>query len=88
MGLLNSPSMTQATKPSARNIASEPYAGHRPQLLEKPVVDREYFTDRYGLVLTRIGRVSEGEGVWLEDGAGTIRRAEGGGFDHWREVGA
>ena len=52
------------------------------------VVDTDYFTDRYGLVLTRIGRVSEGEGVWLEDGAGTVRRAEEGGFDHWREAGA
>ena len=50
------------------------------------VVDADYFADRYGLVLTRIGRVSEGEGVWLEDGAGAVRRTEEGGFDHWREV--
>lgn len=49
-------------------------------------VDSDYFKERYGLVLTRVGRVSEGVGVWLEDGGGRARRAEEGGFDHWREV--
>jgi thiamine-monophosphate kinase len=51
-------------------------------------VDAGYFETRYGLVLTRIGRVSEGAGVWLDDGAGSARPAEARGFDHWREVGA
>ena len=49
------------------------------------VVDPDYFRARHGLTLTRVGHVSEGEGVWLEDGSGSARRIEGGGFDHWRE---
>jgi thiamine-monophosphate kinase len=48
------------------------------------VVDPEYFDRRHGIRLTRVGRVEEGEGVWLEAGDGATRPA-GGGFDHWRE---
>ena len=51
------------------------------------VVDPQYFLERHGIVVTRVGRVSEGEGVWLEDASGELRRAERGGFDHWSEVG-
>jgi thiamine-monophosphate kinase len=46
-------------------------------------VEPEYFEERYGLVLTRVGRVSEGEGVRLVDAAGDAQRATEGGFDHW-----
>ena len=36
------------------------------------VVDVAYFAQRHGVELTRVGRVEEGEGVWIEgpDGAG------------------
>ena len=51
------------------------------------IVDEAYFRDRYGIELTRVGRVSEGEGVWLEDASGASRRATRGGFDHWRGAG-
>ncbi len=46
-------------------------------------VDPEYFARRHGLRLTRVGRVSEGEGVWLRARDGSVRRLERGGFDHW-----
>lgn len=46
------------------------------------VVDVEYFKKRHGVVLTRVGRVQEGEGVWLlRDGE--LSRLERGGFDHF-----
>lgn len=47
------------------------------------VVDPAWFADRFGMSLTRVGRVSEGEGVWLEAASGASRRAAEGGFDHW-----
>ena len=46
-------------------------------------VDPQHFEERYGLRLTRVGRVTEGEGVWLEHGDGTMERLTSGGFDHW-----
>ncbi len=48
------------------------------------VVDPAYFEERHGIVLTRVGRVSEGDGVWIEDETGAARVADEGGFDHWR----
>lgn len=51
------------------------------------VVDPTYFHDRFGFTPTRVGRVEEGEGIWLDRGAGTPERALEGGFDHWRESG-
>lgn len=45
-------------------------------------VDAEYFRDRHGLGLTRVGRVEKGEGVWLEQPDGNVGRLERGGFDH------
>jgi len=50
------------------------------------VVDEAYFHDRYGMRLTRVGRVEEGEGVWIETAEGDVSPA-GGGFDHWRKDG-
>ena len=50
------------------------------------VVDPEYFERRHGIVLTRVGTVSEGEGVWLLDADGSLRCAERGGFDHFDEA--
>ena len=47
------------------------------------IVDPEYFQRRYGLRLTRVGHVTEGVGVWLQDEDGEARRLERGGFDHW-----
>ncbi len=52
------------------------------------VVDAEYFRERHGVTVTRVGRVSEGEGVWLREGEGEVRRLTRGGFDHWAESGA
>jgi thiamine-monophosphate kinase len=46
-------------------------------------VDVAYFRDRYGLALTRVGRVTEGEGVWRQASDGTLARFTRGGFDHW-----
>jgi thiamine-monophosphate kinase len=46
-------------------------------------VDPGYFARRHGIRLTRVGRVSEGEGVWLRERDGSVRRLERGGFDHW-----
>jgi thiamine-monophosphate kinase len=45
-------------------------------------VDAEYFRERHGLELTRVGRVDEGEGVWLEQPDGRVSRLTRGGFDH------
>jgi len=46
-------------------------------------VDAAAFERRFGLPLTRVGTVSEGEGVWLCDEGGEARPLERGGFDHW-----
>jgi len=46
------------------------------------VVDVEHLRERHGIVLTRVGRVQEGEGVWLESPDGRIERLGRGGFDH------
>jgi thiamine-monophosphate kinase len=48
------------------------------------VIDPGHFEKKHGIVLTRVGRVSEGEGVWLQEGNEAPRRLEHGGFDHWR----
>ena len=50
-------------------------------------VDVAYFRERYGLVLTRVGRVEAGEGVWLERPDGSVERLARGGFDHMAEGG-
>jgi len=47
------------------------------------VVDPNYFEERFGIRLTRVGTVSEGSGVWLQEGDGTVREVDAGGFDHW-----
>jgi thiamine-monophosphate kinase len=49
-------------------------------------VDPEAFERRFGVPLTRVGFVSEGEGVWLVEPDGSSHRLERGGFDHWGEV--
>lgn len=45
-------------------------------------VDVDYFRERHRLVLTRVGRVEEGEGVWIERPNGVVERLTRGGFDH------
>ena len=47
------------------------------------LVDTSYFQRHHGLQITRVGRVDEGEGVWLDNNDGSIRRLKRGGFDHW-----
>lgn len=47
------------------------------------LVDTSYFQRCHGLQVTRVGRVDEGEGVWLRDSDGSTSRVERGGFDHW-----
>jgi thiamine-monophosphate kinase len=49
------------------------------------VVDPGYFAERYGLVLTRVGTVSDGSGVWLREPDGSRRMLTQGGFDHWAD---
>lgn len=46
-------------------------------------VDPEYLRDRHDMVVTRVGSVTEGDGVWLRSPDGAVHRAETGGFDHW-----
>jgi thiamine-monophosphate kinase len=46
------------------------------------VVDPGYFRERHGLEVTRVGRVEEGEGVWLERPDGSVERLTRGGYDH------
>ncbi|MEM7416554.1 MAG: thiamine-phosphate kinase [Gemmatimonadota bacterium] len=46
-------------------------------------VDADGFRARFGVEVTRVGTVGEGEGVWLVDDEGPARRLERGGFDHW-----
>ena len=51
-------------------------------------VDREAFERHFGLALTRVGEVEDGEGaehegVWLRDAAGILTRPRAGGFDHF-----
>ena len=50
-------------------------------------VDVEYFRQRQGIEIPRVGRVESGEGVWLERPDGSVTRLERGGFDHLREPG-
>jgi thiamine-monophosphate kinase len=45
-------------------------------------VDTDYFRERHGIEVTRVGRVESGEGVWLEQPEGGIERLVRGGFDH------
>jgi len=44
-------------------------------------VDPAGFAARFDVPLTRVGRVEEGSGVWLENG-GSLEPLERGGFDH------
>ena len=50
------------------------------------VVDTSDFEKRFGIPVTRVGTVSEGEGVWLQQADGSRERLEGG-FDHWQDGG-
>lgn len=47
------------------------------------IVDPGYFLERYGVAVTRVGSVSDGDGVWLRAEDGSVTRATSGGFDHW-----
>ena len=51
------------------------------------IVDPGYFLERYGVTVTRVGAVTEGEGVWLQTEDGTADRVAAGGFDHWDVTG-
>lgn len=51
------------------------------------IVDPDYFLERYGVTVTRVGAVTEGEGVWLQTEDGTADRVATGGFDHWDATG-
>jgi thiamine-monophosphate kinase len=51
-------------------------------------VDADYFRERYGFAVTRVGRVEPGEGVWLEQPDGRVARLTRGGFDHLAGDGA
>jgi thiamine-monophosphate kinase len=46
-------------------------------------VDPVAFERRFGVRLTRVGTVSEGEGVWLREADGSVRQLMEGGYDHW-----
>lgn len=50
-------------------------------------VDPEDFERCLGLALTRVGSVSEGEGVWIQEADGSRRRTDRGGFNHWADPG-
>ncbi len=44
---------------------------------------QDAFVDEFGVRLTRVGVVEEGEGVWWREGEGGRRPAEGKGFQHF-----
>ncbi|HET8656070.1 MAG TPA: thiamine-phosphate kinase [Longimicrobiaceae bacterium] len=44
---------------------------------------RAGFSHRFGISLTRVGRVEEGSGVWWREGENRRRPAAGGGFQHF-----
>lgn len=46
-------------------------------------VDVDGFRARFGVEVTRVGTVGDGEGVFLSQTDGAPRRLERGGFDHW-----
>jgi thiamine-monophosphate kinase len=46
-------------------------------------VDAAAFQREHGVPLTRVGWVSEGEGVWIHDWEGETHPVARGGFDHW-----
>ncbi len=48
---------------------------------EPGAVDPASFGARFGLALTRVGRIEEGQGVWTSDDAG-VQRLERGGYSH------
>lgn len=48
------------------------------------VIDPDYFRERFDVRLTRVGRVSEGSGVWLQTADGNAQELAPGGFDHWQ----
>ena len=49
---------------------------------------RGAFHDTFGLAVTKVGRVVEKEGVWMDDPAsGELRALEAGGFDHFTPEG-
>ena len=50
-------------------------------------VDPAAFERRFGVPLTRVGYVSEGEGVWLLEPDGSSHPVGQGGFDHWSDRG-
>ena len=76
-----------AETPEAR-VALALHAGEDYELLVVADADgletlAEDFRSRFGIPLTRVGQVLEGEGVWTRDGVhGTVHRA-GAGFDHF-----
>jgi len=47
------------------------------------IVDPGYFLERYGVAVTCVGSVLDGDGVWLKAEDGTVTEATAGGFDHW-----
>jgi thiamine-monophosphate kinase len=47
----------------------------------------DLFLERFDLGLTRIGRVDEGEGVWMRDEAGRESRLSARSYDHFRVEG-
>lgn len=49
------------------------------------VVDPDYVKRRFGLEVTRVGRVSEGEGVWLAQTDGEVTSLPAPGFDHFAQ---
>ena len=51
--------------------------------LTADAVDPEYFLERHGLRVTRVGTVSGGEGVWLQAADGSRSEVDVGGFDHF-----
>ena len=46
------------------------------------------FQDCFGVSLTKVGWVAEGEGVFLQSAGGGIRPLDRGGFDHFLNEGA
>ena len=51
-------------------------------------VDTTEFEKLFGIPVTRVGTVEEGDGVWLQAPDGSRARPTRGGYDHWEGAGA
>ncbi len=80
----------RAVLSDAAAAASALYGGEDYELMftaEPGAFDPIALSHRHGVALTRVGRVSTGGGVWLEDETGDLTAIQAGGYDHLEDRG-